>query len=173
MHVLPILHIPLGCTIKLLILPTDVDRGISTSNACNTIVLTSCGVHQKEIHYSYMTLHVGWVGCNFNCIFTFKSSMCCRSRVGWVGCNFNHIFTFKSMCHRSLPSRMKHFSLVIHVIPHIPISWDCAPKENPLHYTPSLCKISGVQFQLHLHIQVTCIADLTLPGWIISLKYSM
>ncbi len=124
----------------------------------------------KKIHYSYMTLHVRWVGCNFNRIFTFKSSMCRRSHVGWMGCNFNRIFTFKSMFCRSLPSRMKHISLVIHVIPPIPIPWDCAPQKNPLHYTPSPCRMSGVQFQLHLHIWVICIADFTLPGWNIYLS---
>ncbi len=47
-YVLPILHIPWGCAKKIFILPTDVDSGISTSYACNTIVLISCGVRQKN-----------------------------------------------------------------------------------------------------------------------------
>ncbi len=89
-----------------------------------------------------MTLHVGWVGCNFNRIFTFMSSMCHRSHVGWVGCNFNCFFTFKSMCCRSLHSRMKHSSLIIHVIPPIPIPWDCAPKK--IHYITLLLHVGWV-----------------------------
>ncbi len=61
-YVLPILPITRGCAIKLFILPSDVDNGISTSYACNTIVLISRWVHQK---IRYMTLHVGWLWMQF------------------------------------------------------------------------------------------------------------
>ncbi len=132
MYVLPILHIPWGCNHKIIYFAHrcwQQNQYLLRMQHHSTDILWGAS---KKIYYSYMTLHVGWVGCNFNCIVTFKSSMCCRSHEGWVGCNFNRIFTFKSMCCRSLPSRMKHFSLVIHVIPPIPIPWDCAPKK--IHY---------------------------------------